>query len=69
MKENRPVYICDCCGHEEFARHYNEIGDSAYSLLPTGWSELGQLHLCPDCAEVYKRVKAEVKAEKAKKGE
>lgn len=63
MRCKKMVYICDHCGSADLEETDFLFG-IPYKHMPDGWISLGKGHLCPTCAEIYRRVSEEVKGEK-----
>ena len=53
MIKSCPVFVCDKCGKQDFARkvlgRYNDLEDAP----PIGWTfgRNSQRHFCPECSE------------------
>lgn len=65
MFVKKKVYICDYCGDAALPRTELLYG-VPLDCMPKDWIALGKEHLCPTCAEVYRRVSEEVKREREK---
>lgn len=63
MRCKKMVYICDHCGSAGLEETCSLFG-ILYKKMPDDWMRLGEEHLCPTCAEIYRRVSEEVKGEK-----
>ena len=67
MHKIKKVYICDACGKVELSRTKYEmtpLGDIIKTRpLPSDWAEIGKVHYCPVCHEVYRRVLQEAREE------
>lgn len=63
MLVKKKVYICDHCGAVALQPMHLLLGIPLYHM-PKDWAALGKEHLCPTCAEIYRRVSDEVKGAK-----